>query len=107
MELEGYELVMRAVEVALAIRREVARHPLISRYFSVLGADKMIPQEFRQSGFTDYLASGMNWLTAVKALKDDEFCLDPTRLTLRSVAKQYQQYPQRCRRAHQGAGRDI
>ncbi|KAG1306464.1 hypothetical protein G6F62_015398 [Rhizopus arrhizus] len=42
----------------------------------------MIPQEFRQSGFTDYLASGMNWLTAVKALKDDEFCLDPTRLTL-------------------------
>ncbi|CAB3629948.1 aminotransferase class I/II-fold pyridoxal phosphate-dependent enzyme [Achromobacter marplatensis] len=82
MELEGYELVMRAVEVALAIRREVARHPLISRYFSVLGADKMIPQEFRQSGFTDYLASGMNWLTAVKALKDDEFCLDPTRLTL-------------------------
>jgi len=82
MELEGYELVMRAVEVALAIRREVARHPLISRYFSVLGADKMIPQEFRQSGFTDYLASGMNWLTAVKALKEDEFCLDPTRLTL-------------------------
>jgi len=82
MELEGYELVMRAIEVALAIRREVADHPLISRYFSVLGADKMIPAEFRGSGFTDYLAVGMNWLTAAKALKDDEFCLDPTRLTL-------------------------
>ncbi|MGY6270968.1 decarboxylase [Achromobacter denitrificans] len=82
MELEGYELVMRAIEVALAIRREVANHPLISRYFSVLGADKMIPEEFRASGFIDFLTPGMNWLTAAKALKDDEFCLDPTRLTL-------------------------
>lgn len=82
MELEGYELVMRAIEVALAIRREVANHPLISRYFSVLGADKMIPQDFRASGFADYLAPGMNWLTAVKSFKEDEFCLDPTRLTL-------------------------
>lgn len=82
MELEGYELVMRAIEVALAIRREVAKHPVISRYFSVLGADKMIPEEFRASGFTDFLAPGVNWLTAAKALKDDEFCLDPTRLTL-------------------------
>ncbi|MHC0506336.1 decarboxylase [Achromobacter aegrifaciens] len=82
MELEGYELVMRAIEVALAIRREVAKHPVISRYFSVLGADRMIPEEFRASGFTDFLAPGMNWLTAAKALKDDEFCLDPTRLTL-------------------------
>lgn len=82
MELEGYELVMRAIEVALAIRREVASHPLISRYFSVLGADKMIPDGFRASGFVDYLQPGANWLTAVKALKDDEFCLDPTRLTL-------------------------
>lgn len=82
MELEGYELVMRAIEVALAIRREVANHPLISKYFSVLGADKMIPEEFRASGFKDFLAPGTNWLTAAKALKDDEFCLDPTRLTL-------------------------
>lgn len=82
MELEGYELVMRAIEVALAIRREIAHHPLISKYFSVLGADKMIPPEFRASGFIDYLAPDANWLTAVKGLKDDEFCLDPTRLTL-------------------------
>ncbi|AZS79364.1 decarboxylase [Achromobacter spanius] len=82
MELEGYELVMRAIEVALAIRREIAKHPIISKYFSVLGANKMIPDEFRPSGFSDYLAPGMNWLTAVQALKNDEFCLDPTRMTL-------------------------
>ncbi|ARP83271.1 decarboxylase [Bordetella genomosp. 8] len=82
MELEGYELVMRAIETALAIRREVARHPLISRYFSILGADKMVPEEFRPSGFVDYLQPGANWMTAAKALMEDEFCLDPTRLTL-------------------------
>ena len=51
MELEGYELVMRSIEIALAIRREVAEHPIISKYFRVLGADAMIPAEFRASGF--------------------------------------------------------
>ena len=39
MELEGFGLVANAIEVALAIRREVNRHPLISKYFRVVGAD--------------------------------------------------------------------
>ncbi|ANN67038.1 beta-eliminating lyase-related protein [Bordetella bronchialis] len=82
MELEGYELVMRAIEIALAVRREVAAHPLISKYFSVLGADRMVPEQYRSSGFVDYLTPGANWLTAAKALKEDEFVLDPTRMTL-------------------------
>src|SRR5690348_14002467 len=55
MELEGYGLVGNAIEVALAIRQAVAAHPLISKYFRILGADKMIPTEYRKSGFTDYL----------------------------------------------------
>ena len=55
MELEGYGLVHNAIEVALAIRQAVAEHPLISKYFHILGADKMVPDEYRQSGFTDYL----------------------------------------------------
>jgi len=82
MELEGYELVNRAIQLALDVRREVNSHPLISKYFRVLGADDMIPAEFRNSGFVDYLTPGTNWATAVKALKDDEFALDVTRLTL-------------------------
>jgi arginine decarboxylase len=69
MELEGYELVMRSIEIALAIRRAVAEHPIISKYFSVLGADRMIPAEFRASGFRDFLAPGSNWVTAVKACR--------------------------------------
>ena len=43
MELEGYGLVHNAIEVALAIRQAVAKHPLISKYFHILGADKMVP----------------------------------------------------------------
>ncbi len=82
MELEGYELVMRSIENALAIRRAVAEHPIISKFFRVLGADSMIPGEFRSSGFKDYLSPGSNWVTAAKAMQEDEFFLDPTRMTL-------------------------
>jgi arginine decarboxylase len=82
MELEGYGLVMNAIEIALKIRNAVSNHPLISKYFSVLGADKMIPAEYRQSGFTDYLTPGTNWAGVVKAMREDEFYLDPTRMTL-------------------------
>ncbi len=32
MELEGYELVMRSIEIALAIRRSISEHPIISKY---------------------------------------------------------------------------
>jgi len=82
MELEGYELVNRAIQLALDVRREVNSHPLVSKYFRVLGANEMIPAEFRNSGFVDYLTPGTNWATAVKALAEDEFALDVTRLTL-------------------------
>ena len=82
MELEGYELVNRAIQLALDLRVAVNSHPLISKYFQILGADQMIPAEFRNSGFVDYLTPGVNWATAVKAMREDEFTLDVTRLTL-------------------------
>jgi arginine decarboxylase len=82
MELEGYELVNRAIQLALDLRGEVNSHPLVSKYFRILGADEMIPAAFRNSGFVDYLTPGVNWSTAVKALREDEFALDVTRLTL-------------------------
>jgi arginine decarboxylase len=82
MELEGYGLVMNAIEVALKIRMVVNSHPLISKYFRVLGADEMIPATYRQSGFTDYIKPGTNWADVVTAMREDEFYLDPTRMTL-------------------------
>jgi arginine decarboxylase len=82
MELEGYGLVANAIEVSLAIRQAVNTHPLISKYFEMLGADAMVPKEYRESGFSDYLTPGTNWALALKSMRDDEFCLDPTRMTL-------------------------
>jgi arginine decarboxylase len=82
MELEGYGLVMNAIEIAFKIRESVNSHPLISRYFRILGADEMIPAEYRQSGFKDYLAPGTTWADVVHAMGEDEFYLDPTRMTL-------------------------
>jgi arginine decarboxylase len=82
MELEGYGLVANAIEVALAIRQAVAKNPLISQYFSILGADSMVPAEYRESGFVDYLSHGSHWAEVLRSLREDEFCLDPTRMTL-------------------------
>jgi arginine decarboxylase len=82
MELEGYGLVHNAIEVALAIRQVVGAHPLISKYFHILGADKMVPASYRESGFIDYLDPKSNWAVALRSIKEDEFCLDPTRMTL-------------------------
>ena len=82
MELEGYGLVANAMEIAFAIRKAIAGNPLISKYFSILGADKMVPAEYRESGFVDFLSPGTNWVAARHSLAEDEFCLDPTRITL-------------------------
>jgi arginine decarboxylase len=82
MELEGYGLVHNAIEISFAIRQAVASHPLISKYFHIVGADKMVPAEFRQSGFKDYLEADTNWASVRESMAEDEFCLDPTRMTL-------------------------
>src|SRR5712675_1283773 len=71
MELEGYGLVANAIEIALAIRQAVNNNPLISRYFRILGADAMVPAQYRQSGFTDYLAPDTNWANTLKSLANE------------------------------------
>ena len=82
MELEGYGLVMQAIQLAIEIRIAVNTHPLVSKYFKVLDVEHMIPAEYRQSGLTSYTAGGATWADAAKAFREDEFILDPTRLTL-------------------------
>src|ERR1700709_2842777 len=42
----------------------------------------MVPAEYRESGFVDFLAPDANWAIARRSLQEDEFCLDPTRMTL-------------------------
>src|SRR4051794_38215219 len=81
-ELEGFELVMRHSGLALRLRREVNQHPLISKYFRILTPGEMIPKEFRPSGMEKYGPPDGTWDKLVEAWDNDEFALDPTRLTL-------------------------
>jgi arginine decarboxylase len=89
MELEGYELVGRAIQLALEARRQVNEHPLISQYFHVATPAEMIPAEYRKSGFTDWGAPGWTMTDTITALDNDEFYLDPTRMTLLCGAAGY------------------
>ena len=82
MELEGYEMVMQAIQLAIEIRVAVNTHPLVSKYFRVLDVENMVPAEFRQSGLKSYTEGGATWADAARAFREDEFILDPTRLTL-------------------------
>jgi arginine decarboxylase len=82
MELEGYELTMRAAEIAFRIRREINGHPLISKYFHVATPAQMVPDEFRASGIQDYGRPHSTWKNLIDSWDHDEFALDPTRLTL-------------------------
>ena len=82
MELEGYELVQRAIQLAIEIRREVNNHPLISKYFRCATPAEMIPAEYRLTGFEDYGMPGKTVADTARALREDEFFLDPTRITL-------------------------
>lgn len=82
MELEGYELVMGAIQLAIELRREINDHPLISKYFHILTPEEMIPAEFRTTNFKDYGPPHSDWRNALDALNLDEFFLDPTRITL-------------------------
>src|SRR5438067_7500451 len=81
-ELEGYELVGRSIELSLILRREVNKHPLISKYFSIATNAQMVPAEYRATGFEDFHADGVTWKTIYDAWTTDEFVLDPTRITL-------------------------
>jgi arginine decarboxylase len=82
MELEGYELVARMIQSALALRREINGHPLISKYFRAATPAEMIPAQYRSSGFDEYGSPNGTWAHWLRALDDDEFMLDPTRITL-------------------------
>ncbi|MGJ8546300.1 MAG: aminotransferase class I/II-fold pyridoxal phosphate-dependent enzyme [Sulfitobacter sp.] len=82
VELEGYEFVQRQIEAAMSMRRAIAEHPLLRKYFKVLAAGDMIPDEFRQSGVTSYYDVEQGWTDMWDCWEQDDFVLDATRVTL-------------------------
>ena len=89
MELEGYRLVSGMLREAIALRRAINDHPLISKYFKAASPADMIPREYRSSGFAEYGKSGGDWTAWLLALDEDEFVLDPTRVTVLCGAAGY------------------
>ncbi len=82
VELEGFEFVQHQVEAAMSMRKAIATHPLLQKYFRVLTSGDMIPAEYRQSGINSYFDAEQGWSDIWEAWSQDEFVLDPTRVTL-------------------------
>ncbi|WP_296427584.1 aminotransferase class I/II-fold pyridoxal phosphate-dependent enzyme [Yoonia sp.] len=82
VELEGFEFVQRQVEAAMSMRRAISSHPLLQKYFKVLTAGDMIPEEYRQSGVTSYYDNEQGWTDMWDCWEQDDFVLDATRVTL-------------------------
>ncbi|MBU3994429.1 MAG: ornithine decarboxylase, partial [Actinobacteria bacterium] len=80
VELEGFELVQRQLDLATSLCQAVARHPLLRRTFRVLTAHDLIPAEYREAGRPMPLRDGL--ATMWQAWATDEFVVDPSRITI-------------------------
>ena len=61
VELEGYEMVQKQIELAMSIREQVATSPRLNRYFRFLVARDLVPARYRQSGIEAYFDSETGW----------------------------------------------
>jgi arginine decarboxylase len=84
VELEGYEMVQKQIELAMSIREQVAISPRLNRHFRFLVARDLVPLEYRQSKIEAYFDSETGWANdhLETAWEQDDFVVDPTRLTL-------------------------
>lgn len=80
VELEGYELVQRQLDLATSLSQAIARHPLLRRSFRVLTAHDLVPSENREVGRPMPLRDGL--ASMWKAWTTDEFVVDPSRITI-------------------------
>ncbi|RQZ15137.1 ornithine decarboxylase [Burkholderia sp. Bp9031] len=82
VELEGYELIQRQLELAMSLREQVKQHPFLSRYFRFLRVGDIVPPAYRESAVSSYFNDETGWSNLEAAWRTDEFVLDPTRATL-------------------------
>lgn len=86
VELEGYELVEKSIEMAMVLRSKVQDHPKLSKYFHILNVKDLIPEAYRECGLSEYYTVENGWDRMEESWEKDEFVLDPTKVTL-SVGK--------------------
>ena len=82
VQLEGFELVEKSIEMAMVLRAKVNDNPQLSKYFDVLTVHDFIPDKFRHTGLKEYYTRLEGWNRMDEAWEKDEFVLDPTKITL-------------------------
>ncbi|MEZ4902169.1 MAG: aminotransferase class I/II-fold pyridoxal phosphate-dependent enzyme [Spirosomataceae bacterium] len=82
VQFEGYELVEKSIELAMVLRAKVNNTPQLSKYFDVLTVHDIIPDQYRQTGLKEYYDKKSGWNRMEEAWAQDEFVLDPTKITL-------------------------
>lgn len=82
VQFEGYEMVERCIELAMVLRAKIVNNPKLNKYFDVLTLKDFIPDEYRESGLSEYYDPSLGWNRMEEAWEKDEFMLDPTKITL-------------------------
>lgn len=82
VEFEGYELVEKAMELGLLLRRTIRENPRLQKWFDIIAIGDLIPIEYRQSGVEGYYRREKGWNDIEKAWAEDEFAVDPTKINL-------------------------
>jgi len=82
VQFEGYELVEKSIEMAMVLRAKVNNHPRLNKYFDVLTVGDFIPEKYRESGLAEYYNKTDGWNRMEHAWANDEFVIDPTKITL-------------------------
>ncbi len=80
VELEGFELVQCQLDLATSLSQAIARHSLLRKFFRVLTAHDLIPEELRGNGAAMPLRRGLADMW--RAWQHDEFVVDPSRITV-------------------------
>jgi len=82
VQLEGYELVEKSIEMAMVLRAKIVDDKQLNKYFEVLTVRDFIPNSYRESGLLEYYSKESGWNLMEEAWMEDEFVLDPTKVTL-------------------------
>lgn len=82
VQFEGFEMVEKSIEMAMILRAKINDHPLLRKYFDVLTIKDLIPEEHRHTGIFEYYNPEDGWTRMGHAWAQDEFVIDPTKITL-------------------------
>lgn len=82
VEFEGYELVEKAMELGLLLRRTIRENLRLQKWFDIIAIGDLIPIEYRQSRVEGYYRREKGWNDIEKAWAEDEFAVDPTKINL-------------------------